>query len=356
MPLLFTPLQLRNITLKNRIVVSPMCQYSATDGFANDWHLVHLGSRAVGGAGLIFTEATAVSPEGRISPHDLGIWKDEHIIMLKRITAFIEAQGSVPGIQLAHAGRKSSVTEPWNGDKLVPIAAGGWQTVAPSAIPFSDDKATPVALTKEGIAEIVGYFRAAAVRALAAGFKIIELHGAHGYLPNEFMSPLSNKRTDEYGGSYENRIRFLCEVIDAVREVLPVGYPLFLRISATDWVDGGWTIEDSVKLAPIVKARGVDLIDCSSGAVVSYAKIPARPGYQVPFAAAVRKAGIPTGAVGIITTPEQAEEILNKEEADLIFMARELLRDPYFPLRAARELEYDDIKWPLQYERAKRKK
>jgi 2,4-dienoyl-CoA reductase-like NADH-dependent reductase (Old Yellow Enzyme family) len=356
MPQLFTPLTIRAITLKNRIVVSPMCQYSSDDGFANDWHLVHLGSRAVGGAGLVFTEATAVSPEGRISPRDLGLWKDEHVAQLKNITEFIEKQGSVPGIQLAHAGRKASTTEPWNGDKLLPQTDGGWKTVAPSAIAFSEDKDTPDELSIAAIHNITADFKSAAKRALAAGFKVLEVHGAHGYLINEFTSPLSNKRTDEYGGSFENRLRFLLEVIAAVRTEWPADYPLFLRISASDWTDGGWTVEDSVRLASVVKDVGVDLVDCSSGGVVSYAKVVAKPNYQVPFAAAVRKTGILTGAVGIIVTAEQAEAILANGEADLIFMARQLLRDPYFPLRAARELEYEDVAWPVQYERAKRKK
>ncbi len=333
-----------------------MCQYSATDGMANDWHLVHLGSRAVGGAGLVFTEATAVTPEGRISPQDLGLWNDAQIEPLTRITQFITAQGSVPGIQLAHAGRKSSLTSPWNGDKLIPVAEGGWKTLAPSSMPFAEDKDTPEALTQEGIDRIVAAFKNATRRALEAGFQVLEIHGAHGYLINEFLSPLSNQRTDKYGGPFENRMRFLMETIAAVRSEWPQHLPLFLRISATDWADNGWTIEDSKAMAPIVKNAGVDLVDCSSGAVVSYAKIPARPGYQVPFAEAVKTTGMLTGAVGIITTAEQAEEILNKEQADLIFMARELLRDPYFPLRAARELGYDEMPWPLQYERAKRKK
>ena len=333
-----------------------MCQYSSVDGFANEWHFVHLASRAVGGAALVFTEATAVNPEGRISPHDLGIWKDEHIAELKKITAFLEQQGSVPGMQLAHAGRKASVTEPWNHDKLILPADGGWKTVAPSPLAFSDDKDIPKELTVDEIKNIVADFKAAAIRALAAGFNVIEIHGAHGYLINEFTSPLSNKRTDEYGGSFENRIRFLLEIIGAIREVWPGHLPLFLRISATDWAEGGWTVEDSVRLAMIVKEKGVDLIDCSSGGVVSFAKIPAKPNYQVPFADAVRKAGIPTGAVGIIVTPTQAEEVLANGQADLIFMARELLRDPYFPLRAASELGYDELEWPAQYERAKRTK
>lgn len=352
---LFSPLQIRSITLKNRIVVSPMCQYSAADGFANDWHLVHLGSRAVGGNGLIIMEATAVTPEGRISPNDLGLWKDEHIEGLKRITTFIEQQGAVPGIQLAHAGRKSSMTAPWLGDKLVPAEDGGWDTVAPSAIAFADGYSVPSALTQEGIKRIIAAFKDAATRALAAGFKVVEIHGAHGYLINEFLSPLTNMRTDEYGGSYDNRCRFLLEIIDAIRSVWPNDLPLFLRISASDWVDGGWTVEDSVKLARLVKPCGVDVMDCSSGGAVAYAKISARTNYQVPFAEAVRKAGIPTGAVGIIVTAEQAEEILQKEQADLIFMARESLRNPYFPIHAAAALDHD-IEWPVQYERAKRVK
>ena len=356
MPQLFTPLTIRSITLKNRIVVSPMCQYSSQDGFANDWHFVHLGSRAVGGAGLVFTEATAVCPEGRISPHDLGIWKDEHIAELSRIAAFITKQGSIPGMQMAHAGRKASVTEPWNHDLPVPESEGGWKILAPSPIAFSDGRQTPKELTKDDIKKIVADFKAATVRALAAGFKVIEIHGAHGYLINEFTSPLSNKRSDEYGGSFENRIRFLLEVIDVIREVLPQELPLFLRISASDWAEDGWQVEDSVRLAEIVKTKGVDVMDCSSGGVVGTVKIPAKPNYQVPFAEAVRKTGILTGAVGIIVDSQQAEDILANGQADLIFMARELLRDPYFPLRAARELGYDELQWPVQYDRAKRKK
>jgi 2,4-dienoyl-CoA reductase-like NADH-dependent reductase (Old Yellow Enzyme family) len=356
MPQLFTPLQLRGITLKNRIVVSPMCQYSANDGFANDWHLVHLGSRAVGGAGLVFTEATAVTPEGRISPQDLGIWKDEHIDFLKRIATFIEAQGSVPGIQLAHAGRKSSLTEPWNGDRQLAATEGGWTSLAPSAIPFSADRNTPEELSIDGIERIITAFRDAAHRALSARFRVIELHGAHGYLINEFLSPVSNTRTDEYGGSFDNRIRFLLRCIAAIRSVWPAAYPLFLRISATDWVADGWTAQDSARLAPIVKEAGVDLIDCSSGGNASDAIIVAKPGYQVPFAAILRETGIPTGAVGIIVTAQQAEDILTSGQADLIFMARELLRDPYFPLHAAGTLGYEEMPWPVQYERAKRKK
>ncbi|MBS1587820.1 MAG: NADPH dehydrogenase NamA [Bacteroidetes bacterium] len=355
MPKLFEPLKIRGIEFKNRLVVSPMCQYSSTDGFANDWHFVHLGSRAVGGSALVFTEATAVSPEGRISPHDLGIWKEAHLPMLQKIVGFIHDNGAIAGMQLAHAGRKASKTEPWNDDKLVPINEGGWKTVAPSAIAFSDASDLPHELTKEEIQKIIADFRSAAQRVLKAGFKVIEIHGAHGYLINEFLSPLSNKRTDEYGGSFENRIRFLLEIIAAVRSVWPEDLPLFLRISATDWTEGGWTIEDSVKLANVVKDKGVDLMDCSSGGVIPGVKIPAAPNYQVPFAEAVRsRSGMLTGAVGIIVKPDQAEAILAEGKADMIFMAREMLRDPYFPLRAAKELGYD-IKWPVQYERAKRK-
>lgn len=352
---LFSPLQIRSVTLKNRVVVSPMCQYSAVDGVANDWHLVHLGSRAVGGNGLIIAEATAVTPEGRISPQDLGLWNDEQADALKRITTFIEQQGSVPGIQLAHAGRKSSLSAPWLGDKLISKEDGGWDTVAPSAIPFNESYSTPHTLTIDGIQRIVTAFGSAARRALDAGFKVVEIHGAHGYLINEFLSPLTNERTDEYGGSFDNRCRFLLEVIAAIRSVWPEELPLFLRISASDWVEGGWSVEDSVKLAEIVKLRGVDVMDCSSGGAVAYAKITTRPGYQVPFADAVRKAGVLTGAVGIIVTAEQAEEILQKEQADLIFMGRESLRDPYFPIHAAGALGYD-LEWPVQYERAKRRK
>lgn len=352
---LFTPLAIRDIVLGNRIVVSPMCQYSSNDGFAGDWHLVHLGSRAVGGAGLVFTEATAVSPEGRISPHDLGIWKDEHMEGLRKIVKFVRAQGSEIGIQLAHAGRKASMQEPWNGGKLVGKEAGGWQMVAPSAVPFSDSYGMPVALTAESIRQVVDDFRAAARRAMLAGFKIVEIHAAHGYLIHEFLSPLSNQRRDEYGGSFDNRVRLLLEVVEAVRSAWPPGYPLFVRISATDWAEGGWNIEEAIQLAALLKDRGVDLIDCSSGGLAHHQKIPASPGYQVPFAQSIRSAtGILTGAVGIITHALQAETILATGQADLVFLARQLLRDPYFPLHAAAELGYRDIHWPLQYERAKR--
>jgi 2,4-dienoyl-CoA reductase-like NADH-dependent reductase (Old Yellow Enzyme family) len=331
-----------------------MCQYSCTDGFANNWHLVHLGSRAVGGAGLIIQEATAVAPEGRISYGDLGIWKDEHIEMLQAIVDFIHQQGAVAGIQLAHAGRKASCQLPWNGGAQIKSGNHHWQTVAPSAIPFYDTDMVPHALSKEEIATVINDFKQAAARAVKAGYKVIELHAAHGYLINEFLSPLSNHRTDEYGGSFENRIRFLLEIIAAVQTVWPANLPLFVRISASDWTDGGWTIADSVQLAMILKKKGIDVIDTSSGGISSTAKIPAGPNYQVPFAEAIKtQTGIVTGAVGIITTAPQAEAILQNQQADLIFMARELLRDPYFPLHAAKELN-DDVEWPLQYVRAKR--
>jgi len=351
---LFSPLKIKSIEFKNRIVVSPMCEYSSEgDGFANDWHLVHLGSRAVGGAGLVITEATAVSPEGRISNGDLGIYKDEHIDKLKHITGFIHAHGAVAGIQLAHAGRKGSHKTPWEGGaQILPGEPGGWQTVAPSAVSFTEKEHPPVELDKAGIEKVKEDFRSAAVRALEAGFKVIELHGAHGYLLHEFLSPLTNHRTDEYGGSFENRIRLLLEIIENVKEVWPEDYPLFLRISSSDWTEGGWTIEDSVALAGIVKNKGIDLIDCSSGGNVATAKIPVGPGYQVPFAEAVRKSGIMTGAVGIITEPLQADSIIRTGHADMVFIARELLRDPYFPLRAAHQLG-QEVKWPVQYERGK---
>lgn len=351
---LFSPISFRSITLKNRIVVSPMCEYSSEDGFANDWHMVHLGSRAVGGAGLVITEATAVSPEGRISPQDLGIWKDEHIAELKKITSFIKSQGSVAGIQLAHAGRKASHRRPWEGGDCIRIGDGGWQTIAPSAIAFQEGETVPAEMTKEDIKVLTEQFRIAAKRSLDAGFELIEIHGAHGYLINEFLSPLGNKRTDEYGGSFENRIRLLLEIIVAIREVWPETLPLFLRISASDWVEGGWTVHDSEKLAEILLDKSIDLIDCSSGGMVPNAVIPAGPSYQVPFAEAVRKnTRMQTGAVGIIVTGPQAEEIISSGKADLVFLAREFLRDPYFPLHAALELGAD-IAWPKQYERAKR--
>ena len=349
---LFTPLTLRGVTFRNRIAVSPMCQYSSEDGFANDWHLVHLGSRAVGGAGLVTVEATAVEARGRISPGDHGIWKDAHIEFLSRIAAFLKQYGSVAGIQLAHAGRKASSRRPWEGGTVIPESEGGWQVVAPSAIPFRPGDPAPAELSKDEIRMVVNAFVEAAGRALQAGFQLIELHGAHGYLMHEFFSPLSNRRTDEYGGSFENRIRFGMETIEAVRAAWPDELPLLLRISATDWVDGGWDIEDSVELACRVKPMGVDLIDCSSGGSSLDQKIPMAPGYQVPFAERIRREiGIPTGAVGLITSARQADEIVRSDQADLVLLAREFLRDPYFPLHAARELGVK-AEPPIQYLRA----
>ena len=350
---LFEPLTLRSVTLKNRLVVSPMCQYSAQDGFANDWHLVHLGSRAVGGAGLIIQEATAVSPEGRISPEDLGIWRDEHVPMLRRINDFIVAQGSVPGVQLAHAGRKASTFSPWTGSGAVPEAAGGWPVVGPDGNAFADNYPVPQALDAAGIQKVVADFRAAAQRALAAGFQVIELHAAHGYLLHEFLSPLSNQRRDAYGGAFDNRVRLLLAVVAATREVWPEHLPLIVRISATDWTAGGWHADESVQLAALLKTRGVDLIDCSTGGNVPKAAIPVGPGYQVPFAERIRQeAGILTGAVGLITTSAEAEAIIAGGQADLVLLAREFLREPYFPLVAAQELGVA-IEWPAQYQRGK---
>lgn len=332
--------------------MSPMCQYSSIDGFANDWHMVHLGSRAVGGIGLIITEATAVSPEGRITPSDLGLWKDEHIHGLSRIVDFIHCQGAIAGIQLAHAGRKASCAVPREGGKQLDEKHGGWQTVGPGNIPFIAGDKAPESLNKDGVLKVVSDFKAAAGRARTAGFDVIEIHSAHGYLLHEFLSPLSNNRIDEYGGSFENRTRLLREVIDAVKSVWPAESPIFVRISATDWTEEGWTLEESVKLAYILKEMGVDLIDCSSGGNVNNAKIPLSPGYQVPLSEAIRKTGILTGAVGLINTSRQAEAILMEEKADLVLLARELLRNPYFPLVAAREVGVD-VKWPIQYLRAK---
>jgi len=352
MPKLFSPLVIKNITLKNRIVMSPMCQYSAKDGFTNDWHMVHLGSRAAGGAGLIIAEATAVSPEGRISPGDLGLWNDEHIQGFSRIVSFIHSQGSVAGIQLAHAGRKASCAVPWEGSKQLGEKEGGWQTVAPSGIPFLTEDRPPLSLNKEGISKVISDFKAAARRAWNAGFKVVEIHSAHGYLLHEFLSPLSNQRNDEYGGSFENRTRLLRQVIGAVKSEWPDDYPLFVRISSTDWTEGGWTLEESVKLAYVLKEMGIDLVDCSSGGNVHNARIPLSPGFQVPFSEAIRKTGILTGTVGLITTARQAESILGENKADLVLLARELLRNPYFPLLAAKELG-ENITWPAQYLRAK---
>lgn len=354
MALLFEPLKIRDIELKNRLVVSPMCEYSSEDGFANDWHLVHLGSRAVGGAGLIFTEATAVSPEGRITPDDLGLWKDQHIEFLKRITTFIIQQGAVPGIQLAHAGRKASHFSPWKGGKALGENEGAWQTLAPSGLAYKEGEPLPKAMSKDDIQQLMKDFTSATERSLKAGFKVIEIHAAHGYLINEFLSPLSNLRTDEYGGSFENRIRILLEIVAAIRSVIKEEIPLFVRISASDWVEGGWTIEDSIVLSKVLKTKGVDLIDCSSGGVSHEQKIPVKPLYQVPFSEKIKtEVGMLTGAVGLITTTEEAEKVLRDKQADLIIMARQFLREPYFPLHAAKELDAD-VTWPVQYERAKK--
>jgi 2,4-dienoyl-CoA reductase-like NADH-dependent reductase (Old Yellow Enzyme family) len=350
---LFDQLTIRDITFANRVFVSPMCQYFSTDGYANDWHFVHLGGRAVGGAGLVLTEATAVLPEGRISPQDLGIWKDDHIEALARIVRFIHQQGSVAGTQLAHAGRKASTYRPWEGHGTVPESEGGWtNVVAPSALAFADHYPIPQAVSIEGIQNIVSAFATAARRACEAGFRVIEIHAAHGYLIHQFLSPLSNQRTDAYGGSFENRTRVLREILAAVRGVWPGHAPLFVRISATDWIDGGWDIEQSVELARQLKRLGADLIDCSSGGNVPRTRIPVGPGYQTPFAERIRhEANILTGTVGMITSPMQAEHVLVTGQADAVVIARELLRDPYWPLRAARELG-QAVSWPVQYLRA----
>lgn len=349
---LFFPLQLRSVTFPNRIGVSPMCQYSANDGFTNDWHLVHLGARAQGGAGLAMVEASAVTPQGRITPGDVGIWKDEHIAGLQRIARFLRSQGTRAGIQLAHAGRKASMSVPFHGERLLSAEEGGWTTVAPSAIPFSDKYSAPEALDEAGIAAVVEAFVAGTKRALEAGFDLVEIHAAHGYLLHEFLSPISNQRTDEYGGSFENRARLLLEVTEAVRGAWPQELPLFVRISASDWTEGGWTIEDSVELAKLLKARGVDLVDASSGGNIPGAKIPVAPGYQVEFAARIkREAGIATAAVGMITEPTQANGIIEKGEADIVLLAREMLRDPYFAVHAAAAMN-EPASWPEQYLRA----
>lgn len=351
---LFTPLQIGEVKFRNRIFVSPMCQYSSHDGMPTDWHLVHLGSRAVGGAGLVMVEATAVTPEGRISPGDSGIWSDAHVDAFARITHFIREQGAVPGIQLAHAGRKASTDLPWHGGgPLLNASSGGWTPLAPSALPFADGYPMPYELSVSELDDLVAAFVTAAQRAHAAGFQTIELHMAHGYLMHEFLSPLANRRDDDYGGSLENRMRLPLRVANAVREIWPASLPLFVRISATDWVDGGWDLEQSVELSHQLKTIGVDVIDCSSGGMVATAAIPAGPGFQTPFAERIRReVGIATIAVGLITAPEQAEHILRTGQADAVMLARELLRDPYWPLHAARTLR-TDVSWPDQYQRAK---
>jgi 2,4-dienoyl-CoA reductase-like NADH-dependent reductase (Old Yellow Enzyme family) len=350
---LFDPLTLRGVTLHNRIAVSPMCQYSASDGRANDWHFVHYGSRAMGGAGLVIAEATAVTPQGRISPQDLGLWSDDQVEPLARVVRFIEAHGAVAGVQLAHAGRKASTRRPWDGGDTAPPSEGGWDdVVAPSAVPFADGHLVPLALDQAGIASVVRAFADGARRAYGAGVRVIELHAAHGYLLHQFLSPLSNRRTDRYGGSFENRTRLVRDVVHAIRVVWPEELPLFARLSATDWTDGGWDADQTVELARMLKEDGVDLIDCSSGGNVAGARIPLGPAYQVPFAERVRReAGIATGAVGLITEAAQADAIIRDGKADLVLLARELLRDPYWPLRAARELGQAG-RWPAQYLRA----
>lgn len=354
---LLSPLTIRSVTLRNRIAMSPMCQYSAEDGLASDWHLVHLGSRAVGGAGLVVVEATAVTAEGRISPGDLGIWSDEHIEPLARITRFVESQGAVPAIQLAHAGRKASCEPPWlGGTSLKSPEVGGWPVIAPSPVPFNDGDPVPRALDEGGIEAVIGAFEAAARRALLAGFKIIEIHSAHGYLLHEFLSPLANHRSDAWGGSLENRMRLVLTVAARMRELMPAEFPLFVRISGTDWVDGGWDIEQSVRLACEFKKIGVDLVDVSSGGVVPKARIPVSAGYQVPLARKVRhEAGISTGAVGLITEAQQANEIITGGDADLVFVGRELLREPYWALKAQQELGHDPA-WPIPYGYAVRRR
>lgn len=351
---LFDHLTLRGLTLRNRIGVSPMCEYSSEAGFANDWHVVHLGSRAVGGAGLVMTEAAGVTADGRISPADLGMYRDEHIGTLARIVDFIHAQGAAAGIQLAHAGRKASTARPWEGGGPVAVEDGGWRPIlAPSALAFSPTSIVPQAMKRSEIDHTVSAFAAAAGRALQAGFDVIEIHAAHGYLIHEFLSPLSNRRDDEFGGSFENRTRFFREIVAAIRRVWPERLPLFARISSTDWAEGGWTIDDAVNLARVLRDLGVDLVDCSSGGTVPNPTIPLAPSYQVPFAERIRReAGIATGAVGLITEPVQADEIIREGRADMVFLAREMLRDPYWPLHAAAALGVD-VAWPPQYLRAK---
>jgi 2,4-dienoyl-CoA reductase-like NADH-dependent reductase (Old Yellow Enzyme family) len=352
MPHLFSKLRMRDVDFANRIVVSPMCQYSSVDGYANDWHFAHLAARAVGGAGLVFTEAAAVTPEGRISPQDLGVWSDRHFEPLERIARFMENQGARAGIQLAHAGRKGSIYRPGAGQGAVAESAGGWPPVAPSAVAFSDTYAKPDELAIDQIKSLQRAFAVAAERAAAAGFDVIEIHAAHGYLIHEFLSPFSNRRVDAYGGSFENRTRFLRECVEAVRGVLSERCPLFVRISATDWVEGGWDIDQSVELARLLLSLGVDLIDCSSGGNLEKAEMPIGPGYQTPFAERIRReANIATAAVGMITAPAQADQIIRNDQADLVLLAREMLRDPYWPMHAAQELE-QIAPWPVQYLRA----
>jgi 2,4-dienoyl-CoA reductase-like NADH-dependent reductase (Old Yellow Enzyme family) len=350
---LFSPFRLRDVVFKNRIFVSPMCQYSSNDGFPTDWHLVHLGSRAVGGAALVMVEATAVTPEGRISPFDSGLWSEEHVPAFQRITSFLKEHGAVPGIQLAHAGRKASTDVPWRGDKTLPKDQGGWEPLAPSSVPFSDESPVPREMTREEIDQAVSHFEASALLARQAGFEVVEIHMAHGYLIHEFLSPLSNRRKDEYGGDFENRVRFPMRVASGVRRQWPENLPLFIRISCTDWADGGWDLEQSIAFCRRLKDMGIDLIDCSSVGSVPDAKIPLGVGYQTIFSAEIRRAvQIPTGTVGVILSPLQAEHILVTEQADCVLLAREMLRDPYWALHAATTLRVD-AEWPPQYLRAK---
>ena len=346
------PLTIKGVTIRNRIGMSPMCQYSSVNGFANDWHFVHYGTRAVGGAGLIMVEATAVVPEGRISPFDLGLWNDTQIVGLQKITNFIHLHGAVAGIQIAHAGRKASHDVPSAGGHQLPLQEGGWHTVAPSPIAFDPTEIVPDELDKQEINTIIEQFKATALRARQAGFKVLEIHAAHGYLIHEFYSPISNQRTDEYGGSFENRIRLLLEITAAVQTVWPEEYPLFVRLSASDWTEGGWDLNDTIELSKILHEKGVDLIDCSSGGNIVSAKIPVAPGYQVHFSEEIRKTGILTSSVGLITSSEQISEILEDGKADMIFLGRELLRNPYFPLQSALA-SGDEVAWPKQYTRAK---
>jgi 2,4-dienoyl-CoA reductase-like NADH-dependent reductase (Old Yellow Enzyme family) len=350
---LFSPFEVRDLLFRNRVFVSPMCQYSADNGVAGPWHMVHYGSRAVGGAGLVMFEATAISPEGRISPNDLGLWNDEQAEALIPIVEFIKVHGAVPGIQLAHAGRKASTALPWLGGKALNPVAGGWEPVAPSSLPFSPEHLTPHELTAKEITDTIDAFAKAAQRALDAGFEVVEVHMAHGYLLHEFLSPLSNQRSDTFGGSLENRMRLPMLVTQAVREVWPGHLPIFVRISATDWVENGWDLQQSIQLSRKLKNIGVDLVDCSSGGLLPLVDIPVEPGFQVPFATAIRnEADIATGAVGLITEPEQAEQIIKSDQADVVLLARQLLRDPYWPLHAAKTLQAD-VHWPHQYLRAK---
>ncbi|MGD8429758.1 MAG: NADH:flavin oxidoreductase/NADH oxidase [Ectothiorhodospiraceae bacterium] len=353
-PHLFRPIRFRSVEARNRIMLSPMCQYSAEDGLPNDWHFVHLGARAAGGAGIVFTEAVHVEPRGRITHHCLGLWNDEQRDRLARIAGFVEQQGGVPAIQLGHAGRKASVGRPWEGTKPIPPERGGWETISASDVPYAESWQPPAPMSQEDIHDAIETLRGAVRRAREAGFRILEIHAAHGYLFHQFLSPLSNRRTDRYGGSFDNRARFLLESLDAVRREWPDDLPLFVRLSVTDWVDGGWSVEDSVRLCRILRDRGdVDLIDCSSGGNDPRQRIPIHPGYQIPFAQRIRaEVGIATGAVGLIHSPDLAESVIANGQADLAILGRALLADPVWPLRAAAALKAQDVEWPVQYERS----